>query len=535
MSELITTRIHAILDSRKAQLTHNLLALYGGQAYVHARLWRAPNESDRSWVGNAVAGIPGRQDRAYVINDAGRVVKKINDYLFSQDTTRDGVDDAWAADVTATGLSVRQFWGDVSEHLTAGQWVWLQVERGAPSIDPSTARPAVRSLADKERNGDRVYWAVWSPLEVVDWRFDAQGRLEWLLTEEGVYENSDPFKEPSTVRIRTLWQRGTPCTYKRYFLRDDGKVERQDDGAISMNEVPFVLLGQPIDKPWWFDDVELIQAAVMNLESLDFENLQQTVYPQLVLPTSMIESATAKLMAQYGTRDGAQVQTMIREIVRGLEYPFVEDSADSGLTRYLMPPTSDMKILTEKTEKLRSQIFDFAGLAMFARESRQVASAESKQWDHLDVEATLGNRALMLQECEKRMVAYSKQLDPAFREYAPIWPHEFSVPNTSVNVANLVQLGNFIDLPQSVENRMRVVAVELLHQIHPIPAADKQQMLNEIAAMQPPSAEMAVSDIGKVPLAIQQLALARERAVNGGDVVLAAKLGAKIDELTASI
>ena len=32
MSELITTRIHAILDSRKAQLTHNLLALYGGQA-----------------------------------------------------------------------------------------------------------------------------------------------------------------------------------------------------------------------------------------------------------------------------------------------------------------------------------------------------------------------------------------------------------------------------------------------------------------------------------------------------------------------
>ena len=43
------------------------------------------------------------------------------------------------------------------------------------------------------------------------------------------------------------------------------------------------------------------------------------------------------------------------------------------------------------------------------------------------------------------------------------------------------------------------------------------------------------NDIGKIPLAIQQLALSRKRADEAGDSVLSNQLGNKIDELLKSI
>ena len=96
MSNIIKDRQHAILSERKTQLANNILAFKGGKKYVHTRLWRSPNESDRSWNGNTAAGLPGRKDRAYLINDAGRIVAKINDYLFSRECVRNGIDAAWA-------------------------------------------------------------------------------------------------------------------------------------------------------------------------------------------------------------------------------------------------------------------------------------------------------------------------------------------------------------------------------------------------------------------------------------------------------
>jgi len=41
--------------------------------------------------------------------------------------------------------------------------------------------------------------------------------------------------------------------------------------------------------------------------------------------------------------------------------------------------------------------------------------------------------------------------------------------------------------------------------------------------------------LGKIPLALQQVALARERAQKAGDNDLAASLGRKMDELLARI
>jgi hypothetical protein len=44
-----------------------------------------------------------------------------------------------------------------------------------------------------------------------------------------------------------------------------------------------------------------------------------------------------------------------------------------------------------------------------------------------------------------------------------------------------------------------------------------------------------LDQIGKLPLAIQQLSLAQNRAAESGNAALAARLGKKIDELLISV
>lgn len=523
MPNIIATREHKILAARKTQLTNNLLALRGGRPYINARLWRQPNESDRSWAGDAGTGVPGRRDRSYLVNDAGRISKKINDYLFSREIVRNSVDTEWAMDVTTTRLTVDQFFAEVSETFSAGQWCWLQADRGAPEIDPATGQPLPRSRAAKEASGDRIFWNLWNAAEVVDWSFDANGALLWLMTEEHRYDNTNPAAEPVETRVRTLWERKpTGVTYTRYVIAKGGEIESSQAGTVSSSGIPFIPLGVPSASPWWFDDVEMIQAAAMNMESLDCENLAKSVYPQLVVPASSVQEIAAKLQERFKTTDDSQVMGMVREIVRGLEYPFVEGPEDNGVTRYLTPNAQDLKILQDKTKALRDNLFDMAGLTMFAKESKQVASAESKQWDHLDVEATLGARARLLEEAEFKLIELSRELDPEFADYEPRWPHEFSIPNTEANVAVLTQLGNFIDLPASVEEYLRMTVVELLSQIHHIPEDVKDRMLDDIRAM------TKATGIAVANPALDALKADLAEAEADGDEDLAEQLRAKI-------
>ena len=78
------------------QIRYNLLAISGGRPYIDARLQRAPNESNLSWHGSQTDQIPGRKQRAFLINDAGRVAAKIEQYLFARPVARDGIDEAFA-------------------------------------------------------------------------------------------------------------------------------------------------------------------------------------------------------------------------------------------------------------------------------------------------------------------------------------------------------------------------------------------------------------------------------------------------------
>lgn len=470
-TSIVFKRKHPVLAARETQIVRNVLAMKGGKPYIDARLWRAPNESDLSWTGTGPQnlhpvnlGCVGRKDRACNVNDAGRIAAKINQYLFQTPAARAGVDEAWAGAATPNGLPLGDFWQRVSEQVTSSGWCWLQADRGARQMDEVTGAPKARSLAKREADGDRLLWMLWPATSVLDWHFGKDGRLAWLLTQEVEWDNEDPFEPAKKLETRTVWRRSpSGATWQRW--RRGGQKDEIGvvaEGDVSSSEIPFVLAGWPSEDPWWFDDVELVQAQTMNLDSLYIEILVRACFPQLVVPASMVDSLVSRLVERGGQKDGERVIEVVKEIVRGMDSPIVESGDDKGVTRIISPAMADMKAIPDEIARKRSVLFDQAGLALFNRETRQVQSAESKQFDHLDTEATLRARAEMLQTAEKKLVEISKALDTSWASYDPVWPDAFDVTDVAADSAALATLQGIGNLTLTQRKGVLKAATKIL-------------------------------------------------------------------------
>lgn len=485
MSNILFTRKHPVLAERSKQLALNLLAIHGGRPYVDARLWRQPNESDLSWHGSSRLvdhggdfGAVGRKDRARSQNDAGRIAQKIEQYLFADPVDRPGINPAFLADCGGR-RSVPRFWQDVSELVTAHGWCWLQADRAAPLIDPGTGKARPRTLAERDRDNDRAVWRLWPASAVVDWRF-VSDRLEWLIVEEAREDAGDPEVEPATVECRTVWRRAPQgATWRRLERRGSAEPVEIAAGVVSSPEIPFVLVGRPSSEPWWFDDVESIQAQLLNLDSLHTENLSRSVFPQLIVPERVVASLEARLVEAGTNASGQAIMELQREILRGADRPIVEDETSKGITRYICPGGDELDAIPKEIGRKRGLLFDSVGMALFNRESRQIQTAESKQWDHLDTEATLQTRAKVLQEAEVALVAATKAIDTTFQPYAPSWPKSFNVVDASALASTLVQLAN-LTLTLTQRKALLRVATRLLSEASEISQEDLQAIEKEI-------------------------------------------------------
>ena len=473
--KIIIARVHPILASRQTQLQYNLSVLDGGRPYIDARLERFPYEPNASWDGNVNTSAKGRKHRAFLTNYAARVANKLNQYVFDDEVKRNGIDPEFEADATKTRLTVNAVMQDVSRQLSATRWCWMSADRAAASVDAQTGTIRAQSVAEKEARGDRVFWTVWKATDVVDWCFDNAGSLLWLLTDEMLLDNANPFAPSATSRVRTLWQRGG--TGVRYFFKSDSdELARSAPFMFSSGEIPFVPCGTISSSPWWFDEAEMIQASLMNLENVHNENLFQMVYPQAVFP--------AELSASSGGASGDNMEgsDLIRRV--GLRYPIFESAETKGVTRFVTPDASGLKSIPDEIQRRKKEFFDVVGMALAVPESRQVASAESKEWDHLDIEAVLAERAAQLEAIERKMIEVSVSLDSTFAVYEPVYAREFDVTDIATDFQALLQLNNILTTPLALRE-VQYATVHLLEKIAPIPDDRKQEIMDELASAEP--------------------------------------------------
>lgn len=436
---ILSTRQHWIMKARQGQMHLNGLAAHGGRPYVEERLWRAPNETDVSWNGDPSAHIAGRLDRTACVDDAMRVANKINQYIFKTPAVRDGADEAFAANCTGDGETINAFMQRVNLSITYGKWCWVQVDRAPKTAD--------ETLADKKP----VRLILWDAEDVSDWCIDASGAIQWLIVRSRIYDNRDPRNNASEGFLYTLYEMIDGRVYITEEVANGCKIEMADlrtqQELPGLARIPFVLIGKPSEKAWWFDGVENLQAQVLNLDSMHNETLTETVYPQLVVPTSLADSLEVKLAEKK--IDGKKVVSLIRELTVGRKIPILESGEDKGITRYITPD-GDLKMLTDEATRKRNLLFDMAGLAMFNRETRKVQTAESKAFDQLDTNSTLGNRATLLQEAETKIVDMIKVFDASFKGWEPKYETEF-------DVVDVVALGQALNLAANAPDKTPLV------------------------------------------------------------------------------
>lgn len=471
---IISTRRHRIMAARGRQLRLNALAAHGGRPYVEARLWRAPNETDASWRGDPESGVAGRMERTACVDDAMRVANKINQYIFRRPAARNGGDAAFLADCTGDGEGVDAFMRRVSIAVTHGGWCWVQADR-AP-IPPGEAE----TLATKRP----VRLILWEAQDVQDWRLDADGGIRWLVVKSRVYDNRDPRRDPTDGWMCTLYELDGGRVYVTEEMAEgrappEGLRTRQE--LPGLRRIPFVLVGRPSERAWWFDGVENLQAQMLNLDSMHNETLTETVYPQLVVPTSLADSLEVRLAEK--NIDGRKVASLVRELTVGRKIPILESGEDKGITRYINP-SGDLKLLTDEAMRKRTLLFDTAGLAMFNRETRQVQTAEAKAFDQLDTNATLGARALLLQEAEARIVEAVAAFDPSFRAWEPKYETAFDVVDVAALAQALAVAANMPDKTPEVKRICALVNVRILRELAAgtVPEEDFDAALDEIAA-----------------------------------------------------
>jgi len=466
--KLLATRQHAILNARRDQLAINLLALNGGVPYIEGRLSRFPSESDVDFLGDQTTTPPslGRLQRAFLINYSKRISHKINQYVFKADVGRAAIDPAFAADVTTTGTSINQFMADISTLLTACRWCWIGIDRPASE--------GGRSIAEREASGDRIYWQLYNPTEVVDWRFDSRGGIAWLMTERMIYDNADPRAEPLEIKMRYLWEPGQ-VTQMRY-AKDGETFDAVEILPLSIKEVPFVPCGLISSDPWWFDEIERVQRAIMDLLSSRDTQIFKAVFACLVVSKSFRDQMDI---------DGIKTPEARRKI--GTGNPLIETPEESGLTRYLNAPSEVFAIIADAKKDLETTLYDIVGLNMSVPESRQVASAEAKAWDHMDPETVLKERATMLEEIETKAVEVSATMGGGvFKPYVPMYGKKFDITDFAADIAAITSTAGF-SLPPKSEKLVQVALVKSIARRFSIQEDELQAALDEIETYEEPT------------------------------------------------
>lgn len=433
--KLIREREHIIYKARVDQLLINILGLNGGRPYVEERLSRFAGESKIDWEGGKRTDgtiVTGRMQQAHSIPNLGRIAGKINQYVLGKEPEREGITTEVQEDITTSGESVDVFMSQVNSLITACRWCWIGID--APVITD----PEKLSKEEKEKQKIRPYWTLYRPTQVVDWYIDKQGIPQWVLTDTIEYEGVDPHTEAIAKRVRALWEHDKVTKY--FFKAEEEVIESEEEIKISYpgKGAPFVPAGLISAEPYAFDDLESINRTMMDLESCNRQNFFNAVFPQMKVPVSLLDT----IMEKFSVTAEEAVSMII-----GLGYPiFMEkDDAEPG---YIMPDAAAIGTMREELKGLKKELFDTVGL-LLQQETRQVASAESKAWDFLDIQQVMTERSRLLEDAEGKASTISHEWDSDFPEWKPVYNKEFDVANLPAEIKALIEAGN-VSMPDKM-------------------------------------------------------------------------------------
>jgi len=421
----------------------------GGRDWFVENIFRYVKEGDKEFT--------DRVERCYRFNHSREVVDLINKYLFKQHITRnddapESVKEFWKK-ATKNGLSVKDFIRQVSKKTSMVGRIGIVVDTTAP-------KGKVLSKADAKAENIRTYAYAIGPEQLLDYSYDQDGALNWVLIREAVRDDVDPFTSSGDEIDRyRLW---TKTDWKLFEEQQQGRkktVVMIDSGNHSLGEVPVILADNIItdeeySAPALINDIAYLDRAVANyLSNLD-AIIQDQTFSQLAMPAQNI-------------LPGEDSYTKLVEM--GTKRVFLYDGEGGAQPFYLSPDVKQAELIVTVVNKIIGEIYHTVGLAgERTKQDNAVgidnSSGVAKAYDFERVNALLAAKADRLEAIENRLtrlVAKWNGEDSQVKDDLVSYPDNFDTRGLydEFDISARLML---IDAPDSVRRQQMMMVLDKL-------------------------------------------------------------------------
>lgn len=437
----------------------SLAAYRGGEAYIKKALIRHVSEIDLEFV--------ERLNRAYYFNYPRKIARLITQYILSVEPQRSNVNDELAEDFSRTGLRVNEVIRQFSTALNIYGMATLLVEM--PFFDGEI------DYVRKQQERLRPFVRVLSPLNMIDYAYGNDGKLDWILIEEEDAIEHGPFFPRIEALRRKLFTRNEFFVFEKV----NGKAVLVSRGRHNLNLVPAFMVadvdGFDMGNGHYFEDVVRISDAILNNESEAQMNLVKQMFGLLVISENFANGAVVK-----NTTNANQPETKFSHVI-ARSAAICESAEERGISRYISPSGADTKCIREENMMLKKELFDIVGMAA-QNETNLLQSADSKAWDHHHVKQFLSSRVDLLEqaelECWKIMHCYDNNIGIPTLTYN----RDFSVINLESSIRALLDLDNLSN-SRKYHEEIEKTGLFLLEKLKKIPQATKEEILAEISEL----------------------------------------------------
>jgi hypothetical protein len=456
-------KLRALIERRHPEYVENVdhwefmeETYEGGREWFKENIFRYIKEGDTEFA--------DRLTRAYRFNHSREVVDLLNKYLFKQviqrneDDAPESVKQFWKKS-TRNGLGIKDFSRQVSKKSSIYGRIGIVIDNTAGNA----AGPVV-SKADEKKVGVRTYAYIVGPEQLLDYAFDAEGELEWVLISECTRDDADPMESSGEEIERfRLW------TKQEWKLFEDVKEGRKkvvkmvDSGVHGLGMVPVVLADNIITDeeycaPALIDDIAYLDRAVGNyLSNLD-AIIQDQTFSQLAMPAQNV-------------LPGEDNYTKLTEM--GTKRIFLYDGESNTQPFYLSPDPKQAQMILAVINKIINEIYHTVGLAGERTKQDNAlgidnSSGVAKAYDFERVNALLAAKADSLEVIENKIVkivAKWNSEDAKVTEHLVSYPDNFDTRGLydEFDIAARLML---IDAPETVrQEQMRAVLDKLFPQL----------------------------------------------------------------------
>lgn len=450
----------------------------GGREWFKANIFRYLKEGNKEYG--------DRVDRAYRFNHTREVVDLVDKYLFKAEIKRnlaqapDEVLRFWKV-ATKSGLNADQFAKQISRRSSIFGSVWVIVD----SSKSGTANGII-SVAEAKSDKGRIYAYTATPDRVLDFGYDDDGELLWVLIYEQKRNDDDPFESTGEyIDNYRLWTTNQWFLYEAVQEGKEVRVTQKDSGNHNLGIVPaFRVDNQITDEKWkapsLIGDIAYLDKAVANyLSNLD-AIIQDQTFSQLAMPAQ-------------GLMPGEDGYDKLLEM--GTKRIFLYDGERGGEPKYIAPDPKQAGVILGVVSKIINEIYHTVGMAgERTKQDNAVgidnSSGVAKAFDFERVNALLVSKAASLEHAEVKLAELVERWAGVHKEDDEVRLVEYS---RSFDVRGLFdefeiagQL-SLIEAPDSIRReQMSSVVDKLFPMIDP---AIKATIVEELKDW-PPKAEM---------------------------------------------